>query len=129
MALFGGEDQSLTIVLKLRDELTHALEGVQGKLGGLQSTFRKMSVVGAAMFAAVGYSALTAVKAFESFNLEIERAGAFVNASQQQMQDFRKAAIEAARGTQFSFDQTAAALGNFVGGEISAQEATQNLAK
>ncbi len=74
----------------------------------------------------VGFG-LTAAREFGDFNAEIERAGAFVNAGEEDMVNFRKAAIDAARGTQFAFRDTAAALGAFVGGEIDAQTASREL--
>lgn len=135
------DQRDLEIVLKLRDEASSELkafgiglvdverktENLGLRVGDTEVSFKKMAAVGAAAFAAVGYGALNAVRSFESFNSEIERAGAFVGATEEQMDGFRKAAIDAARGTKFTFDETAAALGNFVGGEIDAAEATKEL--
>lgn len=70
-----------------------------------------------------------ATEEFSLFNQSIQRAGIFVDASAKQLGEFKKAAIDAAKGSGFSFQQTATALGAFVGGEISAQEATENLAR
>ena len=85
----------------------------------------KLSIGVTAPLALLGISA---VQEFGRFDEAIQRAGAFVEASEEQMDGFREAAIEAAKGTSFSFEQTADALGAFVGGEISAEEATENLA-
>lgn len=68
-----------------------------------------------------------AAESFGQFEQNIQRAGAFVGATTGQLEDFRKAAIAAAKGTEFTFAQTADALGSFVGGEISAEEASQSL--
>jgi TP901 family phage tail tape measure protein len=102
-------------------------QGLGTRLTDLESTFKKMAAVGTAAFTAVGYGVLNAVKSFETFNLEIERAGAFVGATEEDMEMFRKSAIDAARGTQFSFNEAAVALQNFVGGEIDAQTASEEL--
>lgn len=136
-----ADERQLQIVLKLQDQasaelkrLTSEIDQANKKTGGfagavdsLQPAFRKMAAVGTAAFAALGFGVINAVKEFESFNLEIERAGAFVGATQDELKLFRTAAVDAARGTQFSFDQAAVALQNFVGGEIDAQTAAEEL--
>lgn len=128
--------RQLQIVLKLQDEASAELRKLTGELNNADGTTSKwggtLRVVGeaaAAAFATASAIAIKAVGDFERFNLEIERAGAFVNASAGELDQFRKAAIDAARGTQFSFDEAAAALGNFVGGEIDANTASKNLGK
>jgi TP901 family phage tail tape measure protein len=76
----------------------------------------------------VGFG-LLASKEFGEFDASIKRSGSFVNATAEDMVGFRKAAIEAARGTAFSFKEVADALGSFVGGDVSAAEATRDLGK
>lgn len=136
------DSRDLKLVLKLQDEASAELKAfgagvndVQNKTEGLGSRlaitedgFKKMAAAGTAAFLALGYTGLQAVNAYDRFNTEIERAGAFVNATADEMEMFRTAAIDAARGTQFSFEEAAAAIGNFVGGEIDAVTASQELA-
>lgn len=128
------DSRQLQLVLTLQDNLTKELRKLDGQLSGVEKS--GMNVGGAianiakafaAAGAAAGAFALKAFADFEKFNFEIERAGAFVNASADEMKLFRSAAIDAARGTTFSFNEAAAALGNFVGGEIDAATASKEL--
>lgn len=135
------DSRDLKLVLKLQDEASAELrafgvgvvdvekktENLGLRIGNTEVSFKKMAAVGSAAFLALSYTGVQAVSAYDSFNQEIERAGAFVNATADEMDLFRQASIEAARGTQFSFEQAAAALGNFVGGEIDATTASAEL--
>ena len=94
--------------------------------GGLQSIGKGLTV--GLTVPIIGFGVL-ASNEFGKFNASIERAGAFVNATASEMADFKKVAIDAARGTAFSFEQVADALGSFVGGDVSAAEATRDLGK
>lgn len=118
-----ANDPKVTATISLKDEMSAGLS----KLTGSLDTFNGRALAVSAAIGAVGYGAYSAVANFEKFNASIERAGTFVNATSSQLDGFRKAAIDAATGTSFSFTQVADALGNFVGGSISAEEATQNL--
>ena len=131
-----GNDRELNIILRLKDEMSSALQAAGSKIDGLskaaansEQTFRSMRNTGAVAFAAIGGGALKAVTDFERFNDAIARAGAYINATEDELQMFRDAAIDAARGTAFSFEEAAAAIGNFVGGEIDAATASAELAE
>lgn len=135
------DSRDLKLILKLQDEASAELKAfgvgivdVQNKtenlgvrVGNAEMSFKQMAAVGTGALLALGYAGTQAVNAYDRFNVEIERAGAFVNATAQEMDMFRTAAIEAARGTQYSFEQVAAAIGNFVGGEIDAATAAEEL--
>lgn len=130
----ASRDTKLQIVIDAENNTRRAFDEVQGQLGAVQSShanlqknFMNVGAAGTAVFAGVSAASLNAVRSFESFNQEIERAGAFVNASADEMTLFREAAIDAARGTQFSFEETAVALQNFVGGEVDAKTAAEEL--
>ena len=128
------KDTKLQIVIDAENRTRGAFNELEGTLGkvqksydGLQKGMVTAGAAGAAVFTAASAASISAVRSFETFNQEIERAGAFVNASAEEMKGFREAAIAAARGTQFSFEQTAVALQNFVGGSIDAATATREL--
>jgi len=104
-----------------------SVNGFKGRVQGLEPVFKNMQKWGVVAFAAVGTGILASANNFQKFNVEIERAGAFVNATAEEMDMMREAAVNAARGTAFSFEQTAVALQNFVGGEVSATEAAAEL--
>lgn len=69
----------------------------------------------------------TSVDTFGSVNASIQRAGGFVNATKEEIQLMEDTIIGLGRNTPFSLQQVADAMGNFVGGEISAQEAADEL--
>lgn len=104
-----------------------AVDNFKGKLDNMQPAFQSLQRWGTVAFAAVGAAAFASVNSFQQFDAEIKRAGAFVNATSDELQDFREAAINAARGTKFSFQDTAVALQNFAGGEIDAATAAKEL--
>jgi hypothetical protein len=64
MALFGS-DQSLTIVIKARDEFSKTLEGVEGKLRNMQPVFAKMAAAGTIAFGGIALAAREAVQAYQ----------------------------------------------------------------
>ena len=64
MALFGS-DQSITIVLKARDEFSKTLQGVEGKLRNMQPMFTKMAAAGTLAFGGIALAARDAVKAYQ----------------------------------------------------------------
>ena len=130
----GDNSRQLSIIISLKDQISAGLSGVadslsglEGKVSSMQPTFQKMAAYGTAATAALGYGILNAVNSYEQFDASIQRSGAFVNASADQLEQFRQAAVAAAQGTSFSFTQVADALGNFVGGSIDAKTATQDL--
>lgn len=65
MSLFSSGDQSLTIVLKARDEFSDTLEGVGKKLKTLQPTFQKMAAAGTVAFGGIAFAAKQSLDAFE----------------------------------------------------------------
>lgn len=132
------DSRTLQLILKLQDDISSQLQGVSAQLGNLDS--KSKGVSSTLMGLAKTFVSLYAIKqvagylydsvdAFGQFDASIQRAGAFVDATAGQLDDFRKAAINAAQGTTFSAQQTADALGSFVGGGISAAEAAENLGK
>src|SRR3990170_7244763 len=86
------------------DKASGVFKGVQGSLSNLGSSLTgigtKLSLGVTAPLTALGIASVTQ---FGNFDAAIQRAGAFVDATAEQMDGFRKAAIEAARGTAFSF--------------------------
>jgi TP901 family phage tail tape measure protein len=126
--------QRIQVVIEAQNKVDAAMKDAEKSIGTFQSrvesmtpTFKKMAVAGVAATAAIGAGLLQSVRSFERFDEEIKRAGAFVNATAEELDAFRESAINAARGTQFSFEETAIALQNFAGGEISAAEASEEL--
>lgn len=128
------DSRQLQLILSLQDNLSKELQKVAGNLDGVDNksnmitrTVGAMATAFAAAAAAAGAFATKSFLDFEKFNMEISRAGAFVSASEEEMKAFRDAAINAARGTTYSFNEAAIALGSFVGGEIDATTAAQEL--
>ena len=70
MALLGGNEQSLNIVVRLKDEASQQLEKFKGKVEGMQPAFTKMAAVGTAAFVGISAVALKSVQAYA----EVERA-------------------------------------------------------
>src|SRR3990167_5715877 len=64
MALFGS-DQSLTIVIKARDEFSKVVDQVDGKLRKMQPVFQKMAVAGTIAFGGIALAAREAVQAYQ----------------------------------------------------------------
>src|SRR4051794_36980630 len=64
MALFGN-DESLTIVLKLKDEFSKNLDEAQGQLRKLKPAFQEMAVIGGAAFTGIALAARGALKAYQ----------------------------------------------------------------
>jgi len=93
--------------------------------GGFTSIGKKLSIGITAPIVAFG---ATAMLEFDKFNASIIKAGSYVNATAEQLEEFRNVAIEAAKGTGFSATQAAEALSNYVGGTVTAEEATRDLA-
>lgn len=110
-------EKASNFVGNLSENLTKSGQAIKGVGTGLSI----------AVTAPLVLLAKQAEQSFGEFNASIARSGAFVNATEQQLNDFRDAAIAAAKGTSFSLTQVADALGAFVGGEISAEEASAEL--
>ena len=51
--MLGSNSRELSIVLKLQDQVSSELKGVQGKLESMRPTFRRMAVGGTAAFTAI----------------------------------------------------------------------------
>lgn len=65
MSLLGSGDQSLTIVLKARDEFSVTLKNVEGKLSGMKPTFQKMAAAGTIAFGGIALAAKQSLDAFQ----------------------------------------------------------------
>jgi len=116
-------DENVNIVITAQDKAQEALSGVNKNINGVKAT----AVAATAVFAATVAGIASSVGAYNEFNDEIERAGAFISASEKEMQKFRDTSISAVKGTTYSATEAAAALGNFVGGEIDAATAAAEL--
>lgn len=62
MALFGSNEQELSIVVRLRDEASKQLEAFQGKVKSLEPDFKRAAAVGVAGMAAIGVAIGASVK-------------------------------------------------------------------
>lgn len=137
----AGEDTQLGILIKSVADLTGfkqaeaAADGLTNTMGdvgkNLQRIGGSMSSIGKTMSVAltapiVGIGVL-AVKEFGEFDEAIQRAGAFVEATEDQMKSLRETAVSAAKGTKFSFQETANAIGDFIGGGITAEQVAQDM--
>jgi TP901 family phage tail tape measure protein len=123
-----GSDQSLNIVIKARDEASRVLKDVQSQLTDMEPIFRKMAIAGTAGFAATATAALKATSDFGQFDTQIQRAGANVGATSEQLAIFRTVAKDAARESGVSATAAAEALFYLAGGSVSAEEASAVLA-
>lgn len=92
--------------------------------GSITSVGKTMSVALTAPIVGLG---VLAVKEFGEFDEAVRRAGAFVEATEEQMNSLRDTAISAAKGTKFSFQETADAIGDFIGGGITAEQVAQDM--
>jgi hypothetical protein len=65
MSLFSSGDQSLTIVLKARDEFSDTLESVGKNLKTLQPTFQRMAAAGTVAFGGIAVAAKKSLDAYQ----------------------------------------------------------------
>lgn len=130
----GGSSTTLSIILKLVDDASEAMQGVGAKINsvgdsltGLGNSVRSTgtSLLGiSAPLLAAGYAI---ENTYADVHQSIARAGAFVGATTDQIEGFEQAVINAQRGSGFAMKDVADALGAFVGGEVTAQMATEQL--
>lgn len=130
-------DVTLELLLQLKDEASEALKGFGSSLDGIGSKTQEIG----GMFKDMGEKmslyvttplvglATVADDQFGKFNESIQRAGAYADASQEQIKEFYNVAIEASQHTGYTAQQAADALGAFVGGTITAAEASKDLGK
>lgn len=72
-----GGDETLNIIIKLKDEASKAIEGIKGNVESMKPTFTKMAAVGTAAFvgiAAVAYKSLDAYAEVERSQRQLEHA-------------------------------------------------------
>lgn len=115
--------EQVKIQVSAEDKASSILESITGSLGGFNTAL--LGITGAV--AAVGLGLVKVSNDVAGFNKLIAKAGANVNASKDQLDQFRKVALDATRDTMFSAEQAAEALFQLAGGTISAQEAMNSL--
>lgn len=127
-------EKKLSLVVELINKTEAEFRKISGEMDAMSAqtaktreALMKIGAVSGVAFAGLSAGIVNSVSEFGAFNSEIQRAGAFVSATADELAVFRKAAIDAAQGTAYSATQAAKALQNFVGGEISAAEASANL--
>ena len=108
-------------------QISTDFDAVQKKTEAIRGALQQVAIVSGVAFAGLSAIILKSTSDYGEFNSEIQRTGAFVNATEDQIKAFGKAAIEAVEGTKFSALDGAKALGNFVGGEVDAAEASAEL--
>ena len=86
-----GGDETLNIIINLKDEFSKQLEESQSKLEKLQPTFQKMAAVGTAAFAGISFAAYKSIDAYA----EVERAN----------RQLEHAVIGVSKGTQEQVEQ------------------------
>lgn len=113
----------VTAVIEAEDKAS----GVLNNIGNSFGTFgTKVAALGGALGIA-GAAMIKVSNDVADFNTWIARAGSNVDATAQQLQEFRNIAIAATKDTLFNAEQAAAALYQLAGGSISAEEAMTGL--
>src|SRR5438874_184523 len=104
-----GSSTTLSIIVKLVDDASAALQGVgnnlQGLYGKLESNKRLLettAIASGAAFAGLSAAAASSISSFSDFDTLIEKAGANVSATGDQLQQFRDVALRASRETSTS---------------------------
>lgn len=106
-----------------------SMEGGFASAGSAAKSFAtELAGIGLAV-AGGAYAVDKLMQSYSDFETEIQRAGANVQATKEQLEDFRKVAIESARGTSFSATEAANALFFLAGGSVSAADAADALGK
>jgi TP901 family phage tail tape measure protein len=125
---------TLSIIVKLVDEASAALKevgtGVQGfgsKLQASKQILQETAIASGVAFAGLSAAAASSISSFSSFDTLIQKAGANVGATSQQLQQFRDVALQASRETSTSADDVANALFYLAGGSVNANDAMQAL--
>src|SRR5689334_8771628 len=102
---------TLSIIVKLVDEASAALqkvgtgvEGFSSKLEANKEVLQRTAIASGIAFAGVSAAAGSAVSDFSSFDTLIQKAGANVGATSEQLQAFRHVALQASRETSTSAD-------------------------
>lgn len=75
--MLGGNDQSLNIVVRLKDEASKQLDQFKGRVEKMQPAFQKMAAVGTVAFvgiAAAAYKSVAAYAEVERANRQLENA-------------------------------------------------------
>jgi len=122
---------TVAIIIKAVDEFsdifTKAKIGAEGLSKSTIAAFAGVAVAATAAYAAINIGLAKTVDSFSTFDKEIQRAGANVNASAETLQKFRDAAIDAGKKSSISFEDAGKALSLLAGGTVSADEAIKAL--
>lgn len=113
----------VTAVIEAKDQAS----GVLGSVTNSFSIFQNKLVAAGAAVTAIGAGMVKIANDTASFNQWIARAGANVEATTQQLDEFKKVAIDATKDTMFNAEQGAAALYQLAGGGIDAKDAMVGL--
>jgi hypothetical protein len=129
MSLFSSGDQSLTIVLKARDEFSDTLEGVGKKLKTLQPTFQKMAAAGTVAFGGIAFAAKQSLDAFEENETATVRLAQLLKTSRGASDAQIKALLDQAEALErvgvVSADVTKVAQGTFATFDLEADSIRQ----
>jgi hypothetical protein len=129
MSLFSSGDQSLTIVLKARDEFSDTLEGVGKKLKTLQPTFQKMAAAGTVAFGGIALAAKRSLDAFEEHETATVRLAQLLRTSRGASDAQIKALVDQAEALErvgvVSADVTKVAQGTFATFDLEADSIRQ----
>lgn len=135
------DQRQLQLILKLQNEASAELRKLVGDLdnvskatGGLkdqlktyESQLKKVAIGGTIAFAAISGGTIKAVNDFARFEEQIQKAGANINATADQLETFRDVAKQVGLDTKFSATEAAEALYYLAGGTIDAEEAMAGL--
>jgi TP901 family phage tail tape measure protein len=121
--------RELEILLKLRDEASKSLQTVTTKIQSLEPNLKKVAIVSGAAFGALTAGIIKTTSDFSAFDTQIQKAGANIDATSEQLEDFRKAAMKVGLETRFSATEAAEALYYLAGGSIDAAKAQAGLAE
>lgn len=117
MALFGN-DESISIVIKARDEATRIMKIVQkegdnfkNKIEALQPAFQKMAAVGTAATAAIGFGVVKAIKEATNLGESINAVNVVFGEGAWQIHEFGKNAATNVGLATSAFNQMATLTG------------------
>lgn len=73
MGLFGSEEQSLTVVLRLKNEFSKALDDVERQVTTMRPTFEKMAAAGSVAFGGIAFAAKKSLDAYQENEVAVSR--------------------------------------------------------
>jgi phage tail tape-measure protein len=120
--------RDLTLILRLKDELSRELKGVTTSLKSMQPTFKKMAAVGTAAFAGIAAGAGVSVKAAADFESSMSNVATLLDTTVEDMGKMKAQILELAGELPVPIEELTSALYDIRSAGIPASEAISTLA-